>query len=245
VRTTVFLKGCPLRCAWCHNPESQRPEPELAWESGVGPGKGESKVIGRKVDSAEILRLIERDADYYRESGGGLTLSGGEPLMQSSFAAAIAAEAKAAGIHVCLDTSGQASPEDLAAVARFVDLFLWDVKTLPGKKHAELTGSDGRLIHENLGALARSGAAIMLRCPLVPGINDSPAELEHIAELSEAWSSILGAQILPYHRLGIGKRRKTEAGFAQRAFDLPNPERIEAWKSWFDGHGAKKVTIVA
>jgi pyruvate formate lyase activating enzyme len=245
VRTTIFLKGCPLRCAWCHNPESRRPDPEPAWEKDSDPERGPFRIIGWRAEAEELARVALRDIAYYRESGGGVTLSGGEPLAQPAFARELARIVRAAGVQVCLDTSGEAPPEALEDVAQEVDLFLWDLKALPGKEHLELVGSDGFLILQNLRRIAEAGAKIVLRCPLVPGQNDAPENLGFIAELSESWPNLLRAEILPYHDLGAGKRWKTALGHAARRFETPGPERLRSWAEWFERRGARKVSFPA
>jgi pyruvate formate lyase activating enzyme len=154
---------------------------------------------------AAVMGEVERDMAYYRRSRGGLTLSGGEPLAQLDFACALLAAAKGLGIHTCLDTSGLAPRRHVAAIADVVDLFLYDYKATDSGQHRELTGAPNELILDNLDYLYRRGAAIVLRCPLVPGVNDSAEHLAGIAALSGRYPRLAGVEIMAYHSLGRDK----------------------------------------
>jgi len=242
IRTVVFMKGCPLHCLWCHNPESQSFKPELLFYSGkctrcgncaaacpqachtvseaghvfgrgkcVGCGRcAEScpadalKLCGRQMSVDEVMAEVLKDQVFYRNSGGGITLSGGEPLAHFAFASALLKAAKAAGIHTAVETSGFAPWERILELLELVDLWLWDVKASP-EKHEKLTGVPWEPILANLEKLAGSGAAIMLRCPLVPGINDEDAQLIRIAELADRLGCVQRIDLEPYHPLGEGK----------------------------------------
>jgi pyruvate formate lyase activating enzyme len=243
IRTTVFLKGCPLRCLWCHNPESQAFEPQVAYDAercqsceasvqahahGVetlglladaadfAPGAaagtltkacphGALTVIGQPMTVEEVMAEVLRDEAYYRRSGGGLTLSGGEPLAQPAYAVALLQAAKARGLHTCLDTSGAVARARIVAAAEVTDLFLFDYKATDPAEHRRLTGISNRLILDNLDALYRRGAQILLRCPLVPGVNDTPEHLAGIAALADRYPRLVGVEVMPYHDLGREK----------------------------------------
>jgi glycyl-radical enzyme activating protein len=252
IRTTVFLKGCPLRCLWCHNPESQALEPQLAYDPGrctacpacaearryglrllqAGPlavdlsdpeacaaacPHGAFRVMGARRSVEEVMEEVLRDADYFQRSGGGLTLSGGEPLAQFDFALALLQAAKAEGLHTCLDTCGATSLAKLAAVADHVDLFLYDYKATDASEHRRLTGATNARILSNLDYLYRRGARVRLRCPLVPGVNDSAGHLAGIAALSARYPDLEGVEVMPYHDLGRDK-----AGRIGETYVLPN-----------------------
>ena len=255
IRTTVFLKGCPLRCAWCHNPESHRKAPEMLFdaekcilcgacaaacgrhviadgkhlfdrEGCVGCGRCAQSCFtdalercGRVASVQEVLDVVARDRDFYRD-GGGMTLSGGEPMLQPEFALALVRGAKDRGLHVCMETCGECAAEALRAVAEYVDLFLYDVKVLDEDLHRRYTGVSNRRILENLAMLDRMGKATVLRCPILPGINLDDAHFEAVAALAERMEHVQEIQFEPYHPLGVQKsmRLGREAAYAEREF---------------------------
>jgi pyruvate formate lyase activating enzyme len=199
VRTVVFLKGCLLRCAWCHNPESWIEEPEVAAEPD---SSGQLRAFGRRMPVDEVMRIVLRDRVYYEASGGGLTLSGGEPTLQFDFCRSLLAVARRNGLHTCLDTSGYAGEQAFAELLPLVDLFLFDYKLTNSEEHRRWTGADNELILANLDFLYRSGANIILRCPLLPGINDAEEDISAIALLNQKYPALRGIEILPYHDTG-------------------------------------------
>ncbi|MBC2600406.1 glycyl-radical enzyme activating protein [Puniceicoccus vermicola] len=195
LRTTVFLKGCPLRCAWCHNPESQKREPQVG-RSG--------KLYGKRMSVDDVMDVVRADRSYYESSGGGMTVSGGEPTVQFEFCRALLQAARNEGIHTCLDTCGQVSRERLEELLPWVDLFHFDLKHWNAAGHRQWTGVDGRLIQQNLDWLLEQGARIHLRCPIIPGVND---DAEHAAFL-DRWERHPGIEYLerlPYHSIGNAK----------------------------------------
>ena len=228
IRTVVFFKGCPLRCLWCHNPESQRGAPELMFYrekcTGCGacakrcalaftPGcrrcgacagacaRGAREQTGREAEVSDLIAEALRDVPFYRTSGGGVTLSGGEPLMQSSAAAAILAGCKAAGVHTALETSGFADWRAFEAVLPVTDLFLFDLKGMDEDTHVKNTGVSNRAIIENARSLAAAGAEIRFRMPYVPGMNADEAPA------AAAFAKSLGKdlELMAYHNIGVGK----------------------------------------
>lgn len=244
IRTVVFIKGCPLHCLWCHNPESQSFEPELLFDPGKCSRCGKCvsvcpqhchdltdgkhsfnrtacihcgscadtcpaealKAVGRKMSVDEVMAEVEKDRVFYRDSGGGVTLSGGEPLAHFAFTSALLKASKEAGIHTAVETSGFAPWERIRELLPLVDLWLWDVKAVP-EKHEELTGVPIQPILENLKKLDQAGASVILRCPLVPGINDEDAALHHIAGLANTLENVQRIDLEPYHPMGEGKSR--------------------------------------
>ena len=203
IRTVVFLKGCPLRCLWCHNPESQSFEQETM--AGVNGGPPET--VGKAMTVGEVMASVRKDKPFYDSSGGGLTISGGEPLAHFDFTRTLLAAAKAEGIHTAVETSGFAPRERIEALLPLVNLWLWDVKAPPAI-HKKLTGADAASILDNLAFTAAHGAAIVLRCPLVPGVNDGDDALAHIALLAETTPGVQRIDIEPYHPRGEGKGRR-------------------------------------
>jgi len=259
IRTTVFLKGCPLRCAWCHNPEGiARGREILVLESrcvacgecrrvcphgltapgtGVLPagdarclfcGKcvaacpsGARQMAGREVTVAELLEELLRDRVFYEESGGGVTFSGGEPLAQPEFLLALLRACKARGLHTAVDTCGLASRRELLAIAPFTDLFLYDLKLMDDTRHRRFTGTSNAVILENLQALTQVHNQVWIRVPFVPGINDSPADLEATANFARRFESVRQVNLLPYHRNGLSKSYR--AGRQTALADTPSP----------------------
>lgn len=196
LRTSVFLKGCPLRCAWCHNPESWALEPQADLQ-GI--------VCGRVMSVEEVMAEVLPDEPFYNRSGGGLTVSGGEPMFQPDFARALAEAAHSDGIRVALDTSGEAPWKEYERILPFVDLFLYDVKATGIELHRRLIGTDGVRILDNLRRLGEAGARLRLRCPIAQGVNDSGEHRRHVETLAATVPGVEGVDWLPYHPLGQEK----------------------------------------
>lgn len=233
IRTTVFLKGCPLRCRWCHNPESQRFEPQT--------GKG-GKRYGRTMSVGEIMDVAVRDRAYYEASGGGLTLSGGEPTAQYDFCRALLVAARANGLHACLDTSGHLEPEKFRAIAPLVDCFLFDFKAADDATHRALTGVSNKWILKNLAWLGETGAALRLRCPVIPGVN---ADGAYFAAL-KAWIPLLkglqGVDLLPFHAIGNAKYADVDMPLPPLDTHVPDDAEKQRWKDALAGVGVE-VTV--
>ena len=243
IRTTVFQKGCPLKCIWCHNPESQKVTPSLAYypKSCIGCGEcvkvcpnachkidGEIHIFdrsactecgkcaeacitdaltlfGRRASVCEIMDEVRRDKSFYDNSGGGLTVSGGEPLLQGEFLIELLRSAKNEGIATAIETSGFGKKEILLGAAEHTDVFLFDIKETDDTRHCELTGVKFTPILENLKLLDSVGANIVLRCPLIPGVNTRDEHLSAIADLAVSLSSVKEVNVMAYHTLGNGK----------------------------------------
>ena len=199
IRTAVFLKGCPLRCMWCHNPESWNPKIET-YPDGT--------VIGRERSVGDVLEEVARDKAFYDASGGGLTVSGGEPLFRRQFVRELFARAKAAGISTAIETSGYAAELHIRELMPLTDLWLYDIKGMDPAKHKEHTDIDNAAIHRNLRMLDANGAKIVLRCPMIPGVNDFPENLSALAKLADELKGATAVNVEPYVAYGIDKAHK-------------------------------------
>lgn len=266
IRTTVFLKGCPLSCWWCHNPESQSPHMEMLlrdnrcikcgacietcpqaaiqWLDGepvtdrtlcAQCGTCEAvcyaearERVGREMTVAQVMAAIERDAAFYDESRGGVTFSGGEPLWQADFLLALLQACQAREIHTALDTSGCAAWATLDRVRPFVDLFLYDLKVIDDDKHREFTGVSNRAILSNLQALSADGHHVIIRVPIVPGINDDDATVQQIGAFAGALPHVTGVDILPYHHIAIDKYLRLNKPYRLFETRQPSAERMRA-----------------
>ena len=199
IRTIVFLKGCYLRCRWCCNPESQ----EYKIQTMIRNGK--ETVIGKDVTVEDVMKDVLKDMPYYRRSGGGITLSGGETMAQPDFAVALLSACKEYGLNTAIETTAFA---DYSVVERFLpvcDLFLMDIKHINSEKHKEFTTQPNELILENAKKLAVSAKELVIRVPVIPTFNDTPEEIEAIAEFAKSLKTVKQIHLLPYHRLGYDK----------------------------------------
>ncbi len=165
---------------------------------------GALAACGEDKDVDEVLHVVLRDREFYK-NGGGLTVSGGEPFMQSEFLLALLQCAKESGIHTCVETSGAAKAEDMLKAALYTDIFLYDCKLAPGEKHRQYVGCDGVALHENLKILDQNGAQTILRCPIIPGVNDNAEHFAYILRLAKSLKNVLAVHIEPYHTAGIAK----------------------------------------
>jgi pyruvate formate lyase activating enzyme len=206
IRTTIFLKGCPLRCVWCHNPEGQE-SGEQVMQPLSGSSAGPQKV-GRRFQAEALLDEIEKDRLFYDESGGGVTFSGGEPLQQEVFLTAMLRACRQRELHTVVDTSGHGPPSVMEKVAPLADLFLYDLKLMNEGAHRRFTGISNRPVLENLLLLNRLGRPFRIRIPMVPGITDGESNLRRIADFLEPLDAQQGVDLLPYHRIGQGKYRR-------------------------------------
>ncbi len=273
IRTAVFMKGCPLRCLWCHNPESQKRQAEIFFspEKCIGCGwcfrncpKGchtagtehildrtncihcgkctekcyaeALELAGKEMTVDEVFAEVLKDKVFYETSGGGVTFSGGEPLAQFDFLLAMLERAKAEKLHVCMETCGYASPDKIAAVLPYTDLFLYDVKATDPAKHKDFTGVDNELIRSNLRFIGELGGKSILRCPLIPGINDDSGHLHGIAELANEVKNVQEIHVEPYHPLGISKHVRLGTESPLPVNEFPEDSLIRHWIDEIQSH---------
>ncbi len=268
IRTTVFLKGCPLSCIWCHNPEGLSAQRAvMVWEDrclGCGdcvkacpagavyekegvyrtdsslcvlsgecvrvcPAQARN-MIGEECTAGDLMRRIEPDTIFFDESGGGVTFSGGEPLMQPAFLKEVLALCRERGIHTAVDTSGHAEAAVLKEIARWTDLFLYDIKLLDPEEHRMYTGRDNRLILKNLRLLDGMEKEMIIRIPVIPGVNDDKKRIRDTALFLSGFKSVRRIDLLPFHRMSVEKyRRLRMEPRMKEAGNIP-AEKIDALK---------------
>lgn len=276
IRTTVFFKGCPLACAWCHNPECISPLPQLRFsealcagcgtcasvcKNGVFPSSGghgvdfkKCTVCGacagrcptRALTMAGETHTIEtlmgelmKDAAFYKNSGGGVTLSGGEPLLRAPFVSALARALQQEGVPVAVDTCGEVPFHAFEALLPYAGLFLYDLKAYSPGLHTALTGKGNARILENFRKLQETGARIWVRIPLVAGVNDAPEEVSGLAELLRDFP-VEQTELLPYHKYGVSKYAAFGLPYAGGEFSAPDAAHLEALARLFPGRVSVK-----
>jgi len=277
IRTTIFFKGCPLNCLWCHNPESVDRRPEIITRSArcaacyscvavcpkkalsPGPGRGPVvidrkkcdlcgkcveacayealQIVGRRATVASLADEAERDRAFYEQSGGGVTLSGGEPLAQPAFALALLEELKSRRLSAVLDTCGQAKSDVLERAVALSDLILYDLKLMDSEAHRRFTKAGNGLILENLRRLDRLGKPIRVRIPLVVGVNDGEENISASIVFLKTLSSVQRVDLLKYHKGGQEKYRNLDKESSFRLFEPPSDERLEDIRRTFAGSG--------
>lgn len=257
IRTTVFFKGCNLKCAWCHNPESQSSRREMLVYKNKCTGCGKCleacpnrlvscdfcgkcelycpndarKICGREYTTDEVLREVIKDKVFYAGSGGGVTFSGGECMLQIDFLAEILKKCKAEGIHTAVDTAGCIDYAHFEKILPYTDMLLYDFKCFNSDKHLELTGVRNELILENLKKLLRTDAEIWIRIPVIVGVNDSPEEMQQIKNFFAENGRPKKIELLPYHAMG---EHKYEAlGKRAQSFSPPDKAKLEALNAIF------------
>lgn len=220
IRTIIFLKGCALRCRWCCNPESQEFKIQTM-DFGE-----KNRVVGRDVTVEEVLEEIKKDMPYYRRSGGGVTLSGGEALLQPDFALPILEACHVSGINTAIETTGFAKFEVIEQYLRHLDFVLMDIKHTNEKKHLEFTGQSNRIILENARKIAESGVDLTIRVPVIPGFNDTEAEISAIASFAASLPGVKKLHLLPYHRMGEDKYKALKRDYLLSGVLPPKDEKM-------------------
>ena len=279
IRTTVFLKGCPLRCLWCHNPEGGPAKRQLAYYSSKcikcgccfgacpfsaiqGVQSGDERVdrsrchvcgscakacpaealqvVGRVETVESVMDVVRRDMPFYKTSGGGVTVSGGEPLNQWAFTVAILQQSRQEGMHTAVETSGFGAWERLEAFVPHVDLFLYDLKVMSARKHRRICGTDNAIILENARRLSTVGANVVFRTPIVPGLNDRHTDIRALGAFVASLPNRHRLELMPYHRIGSGKYEAL--GFAYPIPEVDPPEDLHRIERVLTNAGVQLIT---
>lgn len=231
VRTIVFLKGCPLRCRWCCNPESQSYEIQQMRQGDT------IKTIGRDVTVGEVIQEVLRDRPYYRRSGGGMTLSGGESLWQPDFTEALLKAAHANGINTAIETTGFADVAIIERCLPHLDLVLMDIKHTDTRKHEEFTTRPNETILQNARLIAEKAKRLIIRVPVIPGFNDTAAEIDSIAAFAASLPNVNEIHLLPYHRMGRDKYDGLDRPYLMGDVPPPTAEHMNGLKEVAERHG--------
>lgn len=272
IRTIVFFKGCQLRCAWCHNPESFRRKPQLQYIRHLCGGCGRCaqacpagvhsfaenvhhinferctgcglcakqcpshalNILGYEISAQEIIDIVLRDRVYYETSGGGMTISGGEPTTQPEFLLELLRLAKDNHIHTCLETNGYIPKELLDHLLDKVDLFLLDYKITGPQELYSYTRAAGPLWHSTLETLELRNIPVILRMPVIPGINDTPEHFREAASLKKTYSCIQRIEVMPYHSIGAAKWEQLGYDYALKSIPDATPEQKASWQAALD-----------
>lgn len=283
IRTTVFFKGCPLSCEWCHNPETQNYEQDLQYDrekcTGCGAcaeacphsaitikdGKAETdrnicdlcgtctdhclqglrEIVGQEYTVDELVKLVEKDEMFYEESGGGVTLSGGEVMtMDMDYITELVKKLHHDGISVIIDTCGQAPYENFERILPYVDVFLYDIKIMDNEKHKKYIGADNTLIYDNLKHLSRDGAKIYIRIPTIKEVNGNERDMQQAIDfLRENDIHPLRVNLLPYHNTGSSKYPKLSRKYLGENLHAPSKEEMQSFVNMFTEAGYHDVQI--
>ena len=237
IRTTVFFKGCPLRCAWCHNPETQSFELELM------SGADGCKVCGKSMSVESLVTELMKDIAFYETSGGGVTFSGGEVLAQDmEYVVRVMQSLKNRGINTAVDTCGDVPYENIRAVLPFTDIFLYDIKLMDAVLHEKYAGHGNARILDNLKTLSKEGAVIWIRVPVIGTVNDSDENFSRMADFLKENDIRYGQiDLLPYHDTGSSKYPRLGRTYTGADFSVPSGERLCDIRSLLDARGAGPV----
>jgi pyruvate formate lyase activating enzyme len=243
IRVTFFMKGCPLKCDWCHNPEGILPFPEtVKKEDKVGEEVfNSSEEVGKFYDVSEILDIIEKDRIFIKQSKGGVTFSGGEPMLQSEFLLKALQACKGKGFHTAVDTSGYSPIGNFEMIVPFTNLFLFDIKNLNNKKHIESTGVSNLKILDAFKFLTGNAEEVWIRIPVIPGYNDDPDHLDKLKKfiIRTKTESLKKICLLPFHRTGSSKYKRFNFPYKMDDVQVPSKERMQELKDFFSDVGIK------
>jgi len=280
IRTTIYFKGCPMRCWWCHNPEGQNRGPELIFRESrcikcgdcvkVCPTKALSlgsdrisvnrrscdscgvcaqkcpsealSIAGKTATVEDVVREAEKDTVFYEESGGGVTLSGGEPLLQPDFLKALLDEFRKREIQTALDTNGYTSYEILDGIRRKVDLFLYDIKMIDNTEHRKYTGVSNKLVLRNLKRLAENGSNLVISLPIITNINDNEANITETGEFISSLSHVEHVSLLPYHKAGSDKYKNLGRKYRLEGTQPPSSQKLRMIREKLEAFGLKVKT---
>jgi pyruvate formate lyase activating enzyme len=275
IRTTVFTKGCPLRCLWCSNPESQKLWPEIAHRDSLCNQCGRCievcdsqaisivdknvqinrrrctrcgkcvevcipeaiRLIGNEISVDEVFQEIRKDIQYYRSSGGGVTVGGGEPLQQPAFVAALLKRCQDEGIHTCIDTSGYADTSALEKVIPHVSLILYDIKYIDPIVHRKLTGRSNGPIIRNLELIAKRKIPTIIRVPVIPGFTDTDENITAIAQIVTRMKHLGEINLLPYHKYGMSKYKQLDRRYKLNDLESTTDMKLQKLKEIFEAFG--------
>lgn len=282
IRSTVFMKGCPIRCLWCSNPESQNPRPEVTHRDTSCTKCGRCievcdtraisvddlgvhinrklcitcgkcveecspealKIMGKEMSVEEVFDVLKKDIDYYQNSGGGITVSGGEVLSQPEFVTALLKRCRDSGIHTCLDTSGYGDTSALESILPYTSLVYFDLKHADPVAHRELTGVSNELIIRNLEFIVANGTPVVIRVPIVPGLNDSDKEITDIAQTVAGITKSSKVNLLPYHRFGMSKYKMLDLEYKLSELAYPTNEKLQRAKEIVESFGLTCEIVV-
>jgi len=242
IRTTIFFKGCPLRCWWCQNPESQNMKPDIV-PAGISKRKfhiqyrKDKELIGMEMTAEEVMSELRKDIIFYDESEGGVTFSGGEPLFQPDFLHQLLIECKNEDMHTAVDTCGYASRKDLERIMPLTDVFLFDLKLMDDQEHKRYTGVRFQPIKDNLIFLSKQNCAINIRIPIVPDITDTTINLEQMIHFISQCENIIKVSILPLNHLGDKKYNDLGRQNTLKNTPPPSDERMEEIQQQFQDSG--------
>lgn len=279
IRSVIFLKGCPLKCLWCHNPESNKRARQLSfdWTKCINCGKcikvcgngvhrienQQHKVLfdrckacekcvrncpaealsiyGKETTAEEIVNEVLKDRDFYETSGGGVTISGGEPTYQPEFSLELAQKLKKEQIHVCMETSGCGTADDYQKIAPWIDCFLYDYKATGDESYKKLTGISEKVVLNHLNLLLTLNKQVILRCPVIPQYNLTDEHLRGIARISKL--GVSSVEIIPYHDMGAGKAKKIGSEMFLPNVKTPKQNEVNSWIEKIISYGGINIKM--
>jgi pyruvate formate lyase activating enzyme len=241
IRVTFFMKGCPLSCRWCHNPEGISPFPQTVLKTDrVGDMEfSRQEEVGKFFTVNSILEILGKEKVFINQSKGGVTFSGGEPMLQTDFLLDVLKACKNRGYHTAVDTSGYSTAENYKSIIPFTDLFLFDIKHIDEAKHLESTGVTNSGMLDNYRLLINSGRDVMVRIPVIPGFNDDMDHLERLKQFitETKTSSVIKINLLPFHKIGASKYKRFNLQYRMSGIEQPDKEKMKRIKELFEATG--------